>query len=47
MNVGIAEARDCLQMIARGVSLVPIEPVPRVARVQLVHHPIARDLGDD
>ena len=43
VHVGIAEARDGVQVIPRRIPLVPIEPVARVQRVQLEHHPVPCD----
>src|SRR4051794_3150425 len=47
VDVGIAEPRHRIEVVAGGVALVAIEAVARIPPVQIEHHPIARDLGDD
>src|SRR4051812_22243946 len=47
VDVGVAEARDRVQVVTGGVALVPVEAVARIGRVQFQHHPVARDLGHD
>ena len=47
MDVGVAESRDRVQVIAGGVSLVAVEAVAGIGRVQFQHHPVARHLGHD
>ena len=46
MDIGISVFRNRRQVITRGVPLVSIESISRIARVQFVHHAIARDLCD-
>src|SRR5262245_6048642 len=47
MDVGVAVARDGVEMIRSGVAFVAIESVARITSVELQHAAVARDLGDD
>ena len=47
MHVGVAEPRDGFEVIGGGVALVTIEPVARIAAVEVEHLAVPRDLGDD
>src|SRR5882672_2690416 len=41
VGVGIAEPRHGVEMVARCVTLVPVEPVARIPAVQLEHGAVA------
>ena len=47
VDLGVAETRYGVEMFARRVTLVMIESVTGITRVQLAHQAIARDLGND
>ena len=47
MHFRVPEAGNSIQVIAGGVSLVAIETIARIARVEFEHDPVASDLGDN
>src|SRR5262249_41731288 len=46
-GIGITMPRDGVEVIARGVALMAVEPVARVDGVERQHRAVARDLGHD
>src|SRR5262245_11653512 len=47
VRLGITMPRDGVEVIARGVALMAVEPVARVDGVERQHRAVARDLGHD